>query len=143
MIAALLATGCADPKPMVSFSHEDPGVVRPYATLKAGRDTGTKGWPGTEVHVALAPALADADQRATLQHIIDSVVAKDTAIYWLRVTGFTARKPEPGDRDVPLFPVLQAIWAPPDTSDPGSRSHKAAHRIFYTSIPLPPDSSKR
>ena len=140
VIAGLALAACSDPKPNVSFSDEAPGVVRPYVVLKTGKDTATKGWPGTELHLAVAPALSNADQRATLQHVIDSIVAKDTAVLWLRVTAFAPEKPMPGVQDVPLSARLQAIWAPPDTSDPSSRSHNAVHRVFYTVIK--PDSGR-
>lgn len=141
-IAALALVACADPKPNVTFSDEGPGIVRGYTVLKSGPDTATKGWPGTELHVAIAASLPNVDQRATLQHVIDSIVAKDTNVFWLRVTAFAPNKPEPGAADVPLYPRLQAIWAPPDTNDPGSRSHKAVHRVYFTII-VQPDSGAR
>src|SRR5690349_16535590 len=84
----LLIAACADPKPNVSFSDEGPGTVRAYAVLKSGRDTSTRGWPGWEMHIAVAKGLTNADQRATVQHVIDSVVARDTSVLWLRVTAF-------------------------------------------------------
>jgi len=139
---ALLASACRDPKPNVSFSDEGPGTARAYAVLKSVPDSGTKGWPGTQIHIALAKSLSNADQRATVQHVIDSVVARDTAVFWLRVTAFEPAKPAPGAVDVPLYATLQGIWAPPDTNDPGSRSHKSAHRTFFTVIPAPSDTAR-
>lgn len=140
MVAALVVA-CRDAKPNVTFSDEGPGTVRPYAVLKSVPDSGTKGWPGTQVHIALAPSLSNADQRATVQHVIDSVAARDTSVFWLRVTAFVPEKAKPGASDVPLYATLQGIWAPPDTNDPASRSHRSVHRTFFTVIPAPVDSA--
>lgn len=134
VVAGLALAACGDRKPNVTVVDEGPGVVRPYVILKSGTDTSAKGWPGTEFHVALAPILSNADQRATVQHVIDSVVARDTAVLWIRITAFAPDKPRPGAPDVSMSARLQAIWAPPDTSDPSSRSHRAVHRTFFTVI---------
>src|SRR5690349_10477051 len=84
--AVLLVAACAEPKPNGSFTDEGPGTARGYGILKSSRDSATKGWPGTEIHIVVAAGLSNADQRATIQRVIDSVVARDTAALWLRVT---------------------------------------------------------
>lgn len=141
--AALLALACEKPKPNVTINAGDPGVAQVYIVLRNEPDTATRGWPGRELHVALPLTATEADERVTLQHVIDSLSSRDTSALWLRVTAFVPDKPTPGRLDVLLHPAMQAIWAPPDTSDPASRSHKAMHRIFYTVIAPPADSSKR
>jgi len=83
-VVALALVACAAPKPNGTFAADPPGTARAYIILKSGRDTTTKGWPGTELHVAVAYSLDNADQRATLQHVIDSVAARDTSVFWLR-----------------------------------------------------------
>jgi hypothetical protein len=142
--ALLLLAACAKEQvPHGTFSSEDPGHAGGYLILKQARDSSAPGWPGTELHIALASGLNDADQRATVQHVVDSAAAKDTAALWLRVTGFAPGPVVPGKLDVPLRPVWQAIWAPPDTTDPVARSHRAVHRTYFTAIAPPPDTSKR
>ena len=144
LLSALLLAACAAERPPNgSFTAGDPGQVRPYLVLKQARDTSTAGWPGNDLHVAFTAGATDPDQRATMQHVIDSVAARDTSVLWLRVTGFAPGPMVPGQLNVALHPVLQGIWAPPDTSDPASRSHKAVHRITYTSIAPPPDTGRK
>jgi hypothetical protein len=100
-------------------------VLRDDSTLTA------EGHRVAELDVLMPTATGEAAARATLQRVIDSVVAADTLAAAIRVTGFVMGELDPRTSAADLVPAMRATWRPIDPAGYTGSRLRSHYRTDY------------
>jgi hypothetical protein len=115
LLAALAFTACGsdDRDDRTGFRFDPPAEPTTTAVLRADTMPGDQGrWLDMDILMA---ARTEAEARATLQKVIDSVAAADTLMVVVRATGFVMGPMDPEAQTADVLPAMRALWGPPDS----------------------------
>lgn len=131
----LAAASCGEPRGDArepAFGFEEP--AEPVEAMVLHRDTvrSDEGHRVATVHLFLPRGTSEAEARATLQHVIDSIADADTLAAAVSAVGFVMETPEAGATEADLVPVIQALWAPLDTVGMTGSRRRARFRTAFT-----------
>jgi len=135
LFIGLVLAGCSDERtPIVDFEFAEEGQAVPVAILKRDSTTTPRGYRVAELHVFLPVGITEADARATLQHLIDSVGVADTLAAAVRVVGFLLGEFNAASGQAELQPALSAFWSPTDSLGITGSRRTARFRTSFTVI---------
>jgi hypothetical protein len=127
--AAVFAACDADDRDArTGFRFDPPAQPTTTAVLRADTMAGNLG-PWMDLDVLMA-AQTEAEARATLQHVIDSVAAADTMAVVVRATGFVMGPLDAEAQTADVLPAMRALWGPPD-SVPATGAARRRYRTQF------------
>jgi hypothetical protein len=117
--AALIAATCVacadDPRPDTGFNFEAEGATVPVVILRSADTTTALGYRVALLDLFLPAQVTEADARATLQRVIDSVAQIDTLAAAVRVVGYMMGEYDPESNSAELDATISGYWSPTDS----------------------------
>ncbi|HET7040021.1 MAG TPA: hypothetical protein VFH97_09030 [Gemmatimonadales bacterium] len=114
LLAALAACESRDADERTGFNFDPPAQPASSSVLRADTNPAASGTRWMDLDVLMG-ARTEAEARATLQKVIDSIAAADTMAVVVRATGFVLGPMDPESQTADVLPAMRALWGPPDS----------------------------